>query len=191
MHNSFLLSPPVKETYEKKLPGFQRAFLSAGTPAPDTSAPDPPTLSICFHKELGLTSSPHLPQHRVPPAPQRHTRTRSSTPTYRRLPALRPRSAAPSSRRRSPAAAGPAGGGAKEAERRRPRPGASGRSAARRGGGRTEGGKRGRARDAAAPWMPHWKLRCSSRCPHGLRGLGLPSIFQAGSISWIELSICV
>lgn len=119
MHNSFLLSPPVKETYEKKLPGFQRAFLSAGTPAPDTSAPDPPTLSICFHKELGLTSSPHLPQHRVPPASQRHTRTRSSTPTYRRLPALRPRSAAPSSRRRSPAAAGPAGGGAAQTSPRR------------------------------------------------------------------------
>lgn len=186
MHNSFLLSPPVKETYEKKLPGFQRAFLSAGTPAPDTSAPDPPTLSICFHKELGLTSSPHLPQHRVPPAPQRHTRTRSSTPTYRRLPALRPRSAAPSSRRRSPAAAGPAGGGAAQTSPRRLR-------AERSPEGRREdrGGERGRARDAAAPWMPHWKLRCSSRCPHGLRGLGLPSIFQAGSISWIELSICV
>lgn len=152
MHNSFLPSPPVKQAREKKLPGFQQAFLSDGTPAPA-----PPTLSICFHKYLGLTSSPHLPQHRVPPVPQRHT--------YKQPPDL-PAGVRRHSGRTALLLLADAAlqrlRGRRRAERRR-RSGAD--LAPATPGGAQPGGMEGRPRgsegrvsDAAAPWLPHWTL---------------------------------
>lgn len=147
MRNSFLPSPPVKQAREKKLPGFQHTFLSDGTPAPD-----PSTLSICFHKDLGLTSSPHLPQHRVPPVPQRHTYTQPPDPpaaVRRHSGRTAPLPLADTALQRQR--------GRREAERRR-RSGADLAPASPGGAqsGGAEGGPRGS--DAAAPWLPRWTL---------------------------------